>query len=57
MKYWAIYCIRGIFGGLANHVNITKLNVCHLGCKHGFLSIQYLKLPIKTLANCIFRVN
>ncbi len=24
-----------------------------LGCKHGFLSIQYSKLPINNLANCI----
>ena len=37
-----------------NHVNIAKLNVCHLYCKH---SIQYSKLPIKNLANCIFRAN
>ena len=39
-----------IFGGgfnLANHMNIAKLNVRHLGCKHGLLSIQYSKLPIK----------
>ena len=29
-----------------NHINIAKLNVCHLGCKHGhgFLSIQYSKI-------------
>ena len=40
-----------------NHVNIAKLNICHLGCKHGFLSIQYSKPPIKNLANCIFRAN
>ena len=45
------------FGSLANHVNITKLNVHRLGCKHGFLSIQYSQLPIKNLANCIFRTN
>ena len=34
-----IYRIRGIFGGsfnLANQVNIAKLNVRHLGCKHEF---------------------
>ena len=36
----------------------TKLNVCHLGYNHGFLSIQHSKLPIiKNLANCIFRMN
>ena len=40
-----------------NHVNIANLHVRHLGCKHGFLSIQYLKPPNKSLANCIFRVN
>ena len=54
------YRVRGIFGGgfnLTNHISITKLNVRHLGCKHGFLSIQYSKLPIKNLANCIFRPN
>ena len=45
-------------GGLTNHVNITKLTVRHLDCKHGFLSIQYIfKLLIKDLANYIFRVN
>ena len=37
-----------------NHVNIAKLNVCHLCCKHGFLTIQY---SIKNLANWIFRAN
>ena len=54
------YRICGILGSgfnLVNHVNIAKLNVHHLGCKHGFLSIQYSKPPIKNLANCIFRVN
>ena len=40
-----------------NHVSIAKLNVHHLGCKHGFLSIQYSKLPNKSLANYIFRAN
>ena len=40
-----------------NHINIAKLNVHHLGCKHGSLSIQYSKMPIKNLANCIIRVN
>ena len=45
------------FGGLVNHVSITKLNVCHFGCKHGFLSIQYSKPPNKILINCIFREN
>ena len=35
-----------------NHVNIAKLNVRRLGCKHGFLSMQYSKLPFKNLANC-----
>ena len=39
-----------------NYVYITKLNVHHLGCRHGFLSMQYSKPPIKTFANCIFRV-
>ena len=60
------YLICGILGGGFNlavwqityvHVNIAKLNVCHLACKHGFLSIQYSKPPIKNLANCIFRAN
>ena len=47
-----------IFGGLANHVNIAKLNVRHLiGSKHGFLSIQCSKSPNKSLTNCIFRTN
>ena len=46
-----------LFGGLANHVSIAKLNVCHLGYKHGFLSIQCSKPPIKNLANCNFRAN
>ena len=41
------------FGGFTNHVNIAKLNVRHLGCKHSFLSIQSSKLPNKNLANCI----
>ena len=45
------------FGSLANHVNIAKLNACHLGCKHGFLSIQYSKTPIKNLTICILRAN
>ena len=40
-----------------NHVNIAKLNVHHLGFKHGFLFIQYSKPPIKNLNNCIIRVN
>ena len=40
-----------------NHIKIAKLNVHHLGCKHGFLSTQYSKLPIKNLAKCIFRAN
>ena len=57
--YNAVYVyIRGIFGGgfnLANHIYIAKLNVRHLGCRHGFLSMQYLKSPIKMFANCIFR--
>ena len=39
-----------------NHICIAKLNVRHLGCRHGFLSMQYSKLPIKMLAICIFRV-
>ena len=57
-----IYHIRGIFGGGFNLVEwqimsiIAKLNVRHLGCRHGFLSMQYSKLPIKTLTNCILRV-
>ena len=38
-------------------MNIAKLTVRHLGCNHGFLSIQYSKLPIKNLTNCIFRAN
>ena len=37
-----------------NHINIAKLNEHHIGCKHGFLSIQH---SIKHLANCIFRAN
>ena len=45
------------FGNLANQVNIAKLNVCHLSCKHGFLFIEYSKSPINSLANCIFRTN
>ena len=55
-----MYRIHGILGGdfnMANHVNIAKLNIHHLGCKHRFLSIQHSKPPIKNLANCIFRVN
>ena len=58
-----IYHIRGIFGGgfnfagLANHLNIAKLNGRHLGYKHEFLSTQYSKPPIKNLVNCIFRAN
>ena len=40
-----------------NHINIAKLNVRHLGCKHGFLSTQHSKPPIKNIANCIFTVN
>ena len=41
------------FGGLENHVYIAKLIVRHLGCRHGFLSMQYSKPPIKTFT--IFR--
>ena len=55
-----VYHMCGIFGSgfnLANHVNITKLNVCHLGCTYGFLSIQYIKLSIRNLTNCSFRAN
>ena len=40
-----------------NHVNITKLNVRHLDCKHGLVSIQYSKPPNKNLTNRIFRAN
>ena len=46
------YRIHGIFGSdfnLANHVNITKLNVCHLGCKHGSLSPLYQNCQLKIL--------
>ena len=42
---------------MANRINIAKLNVRHLDCKHGFLSIQYSKPPIKNLTNGIFRAN
>ena len=45
-------CIHGIFSGgfnLADLVNITKLNVRHLGCKRGFLSIQH-QLTISPIA-------
>ena len=39
------------------HVTITKFNVHHLDYNHGFLSIEYSKLPIKKPVNSIFRVN
>ena len=38
-----------------NHVNIAKLNVHHLGCRHGFLSIQYSKPLNINHTNCNFR--
>ena len=34
------------FGSLANRVTITKFNIHHLDYNHGFLSIEYSKLPI-----------
>ena len=37
------------FGSLANFIRITKLNVHHLYCKCGFLSIQYTQ-------NCQFKI-
>ena len=45
-----------------DHVNIVKLSVCHLGCKHEheyefFPYKMHSKLPTKSLANCIFRAN
>ena len=52
-----IYVVYLAVGSLANHINIAKLNVCHLGCKHKFLSIRCSKSPNKNLANCIFRAN
>ena len=47
-------CIHDIFGGGFNLVvwqitNIAILNVCHLCCKHGFLSIQH-SLKISPIA-------
>ena len=48
---------RQVWGSLRLAPNIVKLNVRHLGCKHGFLSIQYSKPPIKNITNCIFRMN
>ena len=59
------YRIHGVFGGDFNlavaliwqfgesHL-YHQLNVHHLDCRHGFLSMQYSKPPIKMLTNCIF---
>ena len=40
-----------------NHITNAKLNIHYLDCKHRFLSMQYSYLPIKNLANWIFRAN
>ena len=48
---YVVYLAVALFGALANHVNIARLNVRYLGCKHEFLSIQYSKSPNKNLAN------
>ena len=44
-------------GSLVNCVTITKFNVHHLDYNHGFLSIEYSKLPIQNPINSMFRVN
>ena len=49
--YLVVALIRW-FGESHKYISPNYVNVHHLGCKHGFLSIQF-----KNFANCIFGVN
>ena len=39
-----IYLVVALIWRLGDHVNITKLNVCHLDCKHGHTVLKTANL-------------
>ena len=54
---YVVYLAVGLIWWFSESHKYHQINVCHLGSKHGFLSIQCSKSPNKSLANCIFRAN